>query len=362
MPRLLNDKVGEDFTMCFIKFRWRYCLFLLTILLMVPVLVAGCGGQSEEEKPTIRLCDQTYETHWLMNALTKVIFEEGYGYPVESVMLSVPVSQIAVASGEIDIWFDAWYWYYTEWWDEVTEKGEIEVLGISMEPCPSFWIIPQWVHEEYNINTIEDMKEHWELFKDPEDPTKGLFINCPMDWNCNQINPIKLEGYGLVEYYNYTAASAGALEATLAGAQKKHEPVFGYYWAPTALMGMFDWYVLEEPEYDPDVWHQIMLAMDDPSLRPLDAACAWEALSPVNVIWSGLRDKAPNLIPVIEKINVGLEPTNKASAWAKENEVEDWEEVAIWYLREYDSRWKDWVTSEAYTKIKEFVDGYGTID
>jgi len=209
--------------------------------------------------------------------------------------------------------------------------------------------------------TVFVMKEHWELFKDPEDRTKGLFVNCPIGWQCQMINSIKLEAYGLTEYYNIIEPSAGALEAALAGAQKKHDPVFGYYWAPTALMGMYDWYILEEPEFAPEVWDKIQAAIEDESLRPLDEACAYEAVSPVNGIWSGLRDMAPDVIPVIAKMNIGLESTNKAAAWAKENEVEDWEKVGVWYLREYEERWKTWVTDDVYKKIKKALDEYGPV-
>ena len=46
------------------------------------------------------------------------------------------------------------------------------------------------------------MKEHWELVKDPEDPTKGVFINSVIGWACTEINWVKLEAYGLTEYYN----------------------------------------------------------------------------------------------------------------------------------------------------------------
>ena len=205
------------------------------------------------------------------------------------------------------------------------------------------------------------MKEHWELFPDPEDPSKGLFVNCPIGWNCQLINRVKMEAYGLTEYYNIIEPSAGALEAAMAGAQKKGEPVFGYYWAPSALMGMFDWYILEEPEYDPEVWEKILAAIEDESLRPLDEACAVETRSPANVIWSGLRDMAPDVVDMIGKMNIGLEQTNKTAAWVKENEVEDWEKAAIWYMREYQSRWKTWITTDAYNKVKKALDEYGPV-
>jgi glycine betaine/proline transport system substrate-binding protein len=175
------------------------------------------------------------------------------------------------------------------------------------------------------------------------------------------INQVKLEAYGLMEYYNYIEPTAGAMEAALAGAQMKGDPVFGYYWAPTALMGMYDWYLLEEPDYDADIWDKIQAALDDESLRPLDEACAYEAVSPVNAVWGGLRDMAPDVVALFEKMNIGLELTNKSAAWAKENEVEDWNKVGVWYLRGNESRWKAWVTTDAYNKIKKALDEYGPV-
>ena len=170
------------------------------------------------------------------------------------------------------------------------------------------------------------------------------------------INRIKLEAYGLTDTFNIIEPTAGALEAAMAGAQMKGEPVFGYYWAPTALMGMYDWYILEEPEFDAEVWARIMAAIDDESLRPLSEACAYEAVSPVNTIWAPLREKAPDAVAVFEKMNIGLEQTNRAAAWATDNEIEDWAEVAVWYMNNYESRWKSWVTPDAYQKIKAALD------
>ena len=115
------------------------------------------------------------------------------------------------------------------------------------------------MHEKYGINTVEDMKKHWELFRDPEDPAKGAFINCIIGWQCTEINRAKFEAYGLDQYYNLIhPGSAAALDAALAGAQDRGEPVFGYYRAPTGLMGQYSWYVLEEPEYTAECWDEVM--------------------------------------------------------------------------------------------------------
>jgi len=339
------------------KSQWKKWLILFTALAITISLVAGivgCAATEEEvEKPTIKLGDAQFESIWINNAIAEFIFEEGYGYPTESIQMTTVVWQVALPKGEIDIQLEMWQQNMIDWYNEEIGKGTIENLGMTYEGGPQFYMIPTWVHEKYNINTVEDMKEHWELCKDPEDPSKGAFINCIIGWQCAAINEVKMEAYGLTNYYNViSGGGSGAMEAALSGAQKKKEPVFGYYWAPTAIMGMYDWYILEEPEYNKELWAKIVAAKDDPSLRPLSEACAYETLPVDKGIWSGFNDKAPELIPVLEKMNIGLEPINKTAAWANENEVQEWNLAAHYYLKNFEARWKTWVSDEAYNKIK----------
>jgi glycine betaine/proline transport system substrate-binding protein len=299
---------------------------------------------------------------WINNAIAKFIIEKGYGYPTESIEVSTAAMEVSLPKGELHIDIELWKDNIIDWFNEEVAKGNIEEIGIIYEDAPQFFMIPQWVHEEYNINTIDDMKEHWELFQDPEDPTKGYFINCMTGWQCSDVNDIKMEAYGLKEYYTViTPGTSGAEDAAIAGPAKKHEPIFAYYWAPTALMGMFDWYILEEPEYNDDVWNQILAAVDDPSLRPLERACAYKYQDITKGIWTGLRNLAPDVVEMLEKMVVGLDPLNKTAAWTKENEVQDYEKSAVWFLREYESRWKTWVTTDAYNKVKQALDDYGPI-
>jgi glycine betaine/proline transport system substrate-binding protein len=345
--------------MNFTRLKWKHLLMLFIALAMTVTLVAGC---TSEEKPTIRFSDRQWESMWLENAIAQFIIEEGYGYPTEATEMDTAVMQVSIVEGDVDVDIEAWQQNVIDWYNEHIAAGDIEELGFVLEGGPQFWCIPQWVHDEYDINTIEDMKEHWELFEDPEDPDKGLFINSMTGWKCTEINDVKMEAYGLTEYYNIMEpGTSGAETAALAGPQKKGDPVFGYYWAPTPLMGMYDWYVLEEPEYDSEVWAEILAATDDPSLRPLDEACAYESVPLAIMVNKDLRENAPDVVAMLEKFTIGLDRCNKALAWAQENEVQDWEIAAVWFLREYDSVWKTWVTDDAYDKIKDALDDYGDI-
>jgi glycine betaine/proline transport system substrate-binding protein len=225
------------------------------------------------------------------------------------------------------------------------------------EGGPQFFTIPRWVAEQYNIRTVFDMAEHWELFKDPEDPSKGVFYNCIVGWRCAEINSIKMEAYGLTKYYNIVSpGSAAALEAAMARPQQRHQPVFGYYWAPTALMGAHDWYILEEPPYTEEAWAKIAAAQEDESLRPIDEACAYETLPIDTLAASGLLEKAPDVVEMLKRMIVGLEPINKILAWADENKVEPGEKAAIHYLLEYEDRWQNGVTPEARDKVMSAIE------
>ncbi len=334
-----------------IKLHWKRGILVLAVLLLAVTMVVGCGPK---EKPVIKLGDTQFESLWIINAVFEYIAENGYGYPVETIEMTTPIAEVSLSTGEIDIWVELWEQNWKDTYDEYIAEGKIENMGPVYEGGPQFWVVPQWVADEYNIKTVSDMKDHWELFKDPEDPNKGAFVSCIVGWECEEINEVKMEAYGLTEHYNIIApGSSGALDAALIGAQKKGEPIFGYYWAPTAIMGMYDWYILEEPAYDQEVWDKITAARTDKSLRPLDEACAYETLPTNKGINPQLRDKAPELVDVMDKMELGLDAINKVAAWSVENEVQDYAQAAVYYLENWESTWKTWVTDDAYNKIKE---------
>ena len=310
----------------------------------------------------IKLHDPQSESQWVNNAIAEFIIEKGYGYPVVSIAETTPRMQEALPTGEIDVNLEGWQQNIIDWYNEEIQKGTIVNLGMIYEGSAQVFIIPQWVADEYGIRTVDDMKDHWKLFPDPEDPSKGMFINCKVGWNCEMINGFKFEAYGLDEYYNIISpGTAGAEAAAMAGPQKKGEPVFGYYWAPTDLMGMFDWYILEEPAYDADVWANIAAKMENSDLPPLTEACAYESVPLTITVHKDMLEKTPDVVTMLRKFNVGLDRCNKSLAYQMENEINDWETVAVWWMREYDSHWKTWVPSDVYTKVKAFLDDYGPV-
>ena len=150
-------------------------------------------------KPTIRLSDQQFESHWINNALVKFVVENGYEYPVETIEMTTPIMQATLASGEIHLNMELWQQNLIDWYNEETAAGNIINLGETYEGGPQFFVVPTYFAEEYGITSVEDMKkpEVVAALADPEERSKGAFINCIIGWQCAEINRAKFATYGL---------------------------------------------------------------------------------------------------------------------------------------------------------------------
>jgi glycine betaine/proline transport system substrate-binding protein len=337
--------------------RARYGALLLGLLLVPLLLIASC---SNEPKQVIKFADnQAGGALHLANGTARFILENGYDYPTENISMTTPVFQATLATGDVHIMMEGWQQNMPEWYQTELAAGRIVNLGESYEGGPQFFVIPTWVHEQYGINTVEDILANWELFQDPEDSSKGAFYNCIIGWQCAEINTVKLQAYGLADTFNNISPGSGAaLKASLVGQQIKGEPVFGYYWAPTDVMGQYDWHVLEEPAYTAACWAIVTAAAQDPTLRPVDAACAYETLPLDKLAWGGLEDEAPEVVALIGNMHMGLQLISNTLAWAAENEVEDlMVEGALHYLKTNTDLVKTWMPAKNWEKVEAALEG-----
>ena len=92
----VSGRIGEAST-------HRFPRLLAAFFALVFLGMACSSGEGDAEKPVISLHDPQSESIWLNNAIAKFIIEEGYGYPVESVVESTPQMQEALPSGAIDV-------------------------------------------------------------------------------------------------------------------------------------------------------------------------------------------------------------------------------------------------------------------
>ncbi len=189
------------------------------------------------------------------------------------------------------------------------------------------------------LKTVQDMAKSWELFKDPENPSKGRFHNSIPGWAVTAFNTERLKAFGLDEYYtDFMPGSDAALAGSLAAAYKRGEPWFGYYWSPTWVLGMYDMTQLEEPAYDPEVWEKTK-------------ACAIPPNQVNILVHKDLPKKAPDVAVFLKEYETTAALNNKFLAQMR-SEGMDTGEVAEWFLKNHESVWTEWMPTEVAEKVK----------
>jgi glycine betaine/proline transport system substrate-binding protein len=190
-----------------------------------------------------------------------------------------------------------------------------------------------------DLRSISDMPKYWELFKDPEDPSKGRFYSCIPGWECEKINEKKFKAYGLDKYYNiFLPGSDAALNGSMAAAYKKGNPWFGYYWAPTWVLGKLDMTPIEEPPYDKRVWDA-------------DYACAYPAVKVNIVVNASVPKRSPEIMELLMEYETTQDMANKFLAYMQETNA-DTQAAALWFLRNYENVWSKWVPSDVAKKVR----------
>jgi len=316
-------------------------------LLMVALgatLILSCfaGCTATEEKPTLVFADLTWDSAMFHNRIAGFILENGYGYETDYIPGSTIPLFSGLAAGEIDISMEIWVDNQKDALNAAIEAGQVVDLGPNFEGSWQGWLVPTYMIEDGALPadiSVDNISDYWELFTDPEDPTKGRFYNGDPGWECTGIDAIKFETYGLDESFNiFTAGSSEALSASMVSAYESREPWFGYNWAPTYLMGKLDMTVVAEPAYDQDVWNE-------------NRGCAYTDVAIHIVVNKNLMDKAPEVVSFLSKYETTSEMTSKALVYMDDNNA-SYDEAAVWFLQEYESTWTQWVPDDIASKIK----------
>ena len=214
----------------------KVLMVLLGVLLIV-VSVAGCGDKYP--KDPVVFADLGWDSALVHNQIAAFILENGYEYPESEFTPGETIPLFAgLERGDIDVNMECWTENQQEAYDKAIAAGTIVDLGENFWDNWQGWLVPTYMIEDgllpANIS-VQDMPQYWELFKDPDDPTKGRFYSCIAGWECELINDDKFDVYGLKDTYNvFLPGSGAALLASMVAAYEKGEPWFGYYWAPTS--------------------------------------------------------------------------------------------------------------------------------
>lgn len=331
---------------------------LLSLVLTGFVLGSFATAQAPEcgyDKPIV-FADLDWDSALLNNYVARAILEEGFGCETDSIPGSTVPMQQGMIRGDIDVNIEVWLDNIPDFYPQAVEDGDIVELSVIFDDAIQGWYVPRYMVEgdaergieavAPDLRSVEDMPQYAELFRDPEQPNKGRFHNCILGWQCELINNVKLEAYGLTDYYtNFLPGTATALAASMEGEYLRGEPWFGYYWEPTWVLGKLDMLRLEEPPYTEECWAKI-------EAGETSEACAYPASVVITAVSGEFASKAdPAIIEFLDAIRTDSASLNALLAYMNDNDATP-EDAADYFLETQPEVWSQWVPEDVAERVK----------
>lgn len=328
--------------------------------LVAPVVAAlsfSAGAVSmaqAEECGAVTIADMNWNSATLIANLDRIILSEGYGCDAELVPGDTqPTGASMIEKGEPDIAPEFWSNSMKEALDRGIREGRLVKAGVTLSDGgeEGFWV-PAYLVEKYpEMKTIDGVRKHARLFKHPEDPDKSAFYGCPAGWNCqisstNLFKALKLADAGF-EYVD--PGSGAALAGSIAKAYERKAPWFGYYWAPTAILGK---YKMVKVDFGAgvDVEHFRTCITQPDCLNPKPTAYPPSAVD--TIVVAPFAKRAPEVMAYLSKRSFDNATMNELLAWMEDNQA-DGETAARHVLEDYKDLWKSWVPAAVARKVED---------
>ncbi|APQ14187.1 histidine ABC transporter substrate-binding protein [Pseudomonas oryzihabitans] len=301
---------------------------LLAAGLSLGLLAAGSAQAADwcASKP-VKFAGVNWESGMLLTELMGFVLQHGYDCKVDSIPGNSITLEQALANNDIQVFAEEWIGR-SEAWNKAAAAGKVVGVGAPIEGATEGWYVPRYLVEGEgakapNLKTIADLGQYAELFRDPEEPGKGRFYNCPAGWTCELENTQMLQSYGLSDKYtNFRPGTGPALDAAIVSATKRKQPILTYYWSPTPLLGRVD---------------MVQLKPRDGEAKRIQVQAG---------LSKAFHDGAPELVAVLSRVNVPIELLNRTLAEQAEAK-QDAPTTAKALLKAHPELWQAWVTDAA---------------
>ena len=331
------------------------------IFLVLLVIFLFCLNSFSTNACSVKIGSFDWDSANIHSAIASYILENGYGCDTKVTKGRTNPILALLIDNKIDIIFEHWADNNVALIDPELSSGNLVDLGINTPASEQAFFIDRKTSETYGITSIEDLKKSniWELFKDPEDPSKGRIISCIFGWTCYTINYVKIMEYGLGDLFNlYDPGTSTGLDNIIIDAFSDGKPIITYYYTPTSLMGKpeIDMVRLSEPSYDKACWDSMMVVVDNIKIYGTDVyepSCAneYKDMALTKLASGNFYKNNPDIMSFANAYTITTSVVNNLLAHYVNISDGNLEETAKYYLKNY-SEWEDWVPSDIVTKIK----------
>lgn len=310
-----------------------------------PAVAQDCGTAER-----VTIAEMTWLSAATLAHVAQKIMADGYGCNAELVPGdTVPTATSMLTRSEPHVAPELWVSTVQAQWDQMQEKGNVYKASdiFADGGQDGLWVPDYILTENPQLKTIEDLKDNWQIFEHAQNPGVGRFYNGPPGWASEVIITNYYKALGLQDNYELFSPGSGEnLKASIARAVAQHQAFIGYYWGPSDVVGKYKLVRLGMPENDPEKFTCLT-----------DANCAdpqvtgWAPSEVAVAVVADLKEKAPDVAEFLSKMQVPNEEISTILGWGDDNGATS-EELAVYFLKNYESIWSAWVPAEVAEKVK----------
>ena len=327
------------------------------VLLLLPAWSSPARAEYCASGRPVVFAGLNWESGEFITAVMQEILTRGFGCRTETIPGNTITFEQALSNDDVQIVAEEWI-NRSEVWKKAAAAGTVRAIGNTFTDPTEGWAVPEYVvkgdparhirpaaPDLVSVGQLADPK-YVALFKDPEQPDRGRFLNCPSGWTCEPENTSKLEAYGLMgRYVNFRPGTGPAMDADIVSAYLQGRPILFYYWSPSAIAGRLRLIPLVEPPYTPDCWKE-MIASQGHNHR----GCASTPSVIVYGVSSVFAAAAPEIVAVLGKATFPLSELNANLATMAQMQ-RDAKTQALAFLRAKPDMWHPWVGVDLAARI-----------
>jgi len=312
---------------------------------------AACGTDR-----TIDIAEMTWPSAAALAHIHAIIMERGFGCTVNIVAGdTVPTAASMVSRGTPAIAPELWTSSVEDAWKKgIADEIVVEIGDAITDGTVEGWFIPRYVQEANpDLTSAEAVIARPDLFPDAEDSSKGRLYSCPPGWACELSTSALYEAYGMKDknWNLFSPGSGGALDASIARAFTREEPILFYYWGPTSILGKYDAVQLDLGEVKPEVY----ACNTDKDCREEPGITAYPSSPAVIGAAAWLPKEAPAVSEYLAKAGLSNAQISKLLVYGDENNA-DAAETAENFLRTEQDVWTGWVPQDVAEKVLSSLD------
>ncbi|WP_137152559.1 glycine betaine ABC transporter substrate-binding protein [Devosia sp. FKR38] len=307
---------------------------------------ASCGTDR-----TIEIAEMTWPSAAALAQIHARILDAGFGCSVEIVTGdTVPTTSSMVTRGSPAVAPELWTSTVQEQWDDALADGTVLALGDAIsDGTIEGWFIPRYTQEAHpEILSAETAIANPQVFPDPEDSSKGRLYSCPPGWGCELSTSALFKAYNMSGAWNlFSPGSGGALDASIARAFTREEPILFYYWGPTAILGKYDAVALDMGESKPAVY----ACNTNPDCTDEPGVTAYPSSPAIVGAAAWIKEEAPAVADYFAKVGLTNAEISELLVYGDENQA-DAEATAVNFLKTKEDVWTGWVSPEIADKVR----------